>query len=166
MSDNCISKCYKSNENGINPVSLEYKKNKSPFCFDNILDNNSINKCDINFSDFNEKILLPKLNLNELKVLKLVYDIDNWTTCHDYCNKYKSTLSENTLSRILEYSLISFYTSYKENIDIIVDIYYIYHEIKNIKISKEEISKKLYNIKNLNLDAKNIFQKLSETFEK
>tara|TARA_B100000902_G_scaffold322827_1_gene316321 strand:- start:766 stop:1260 length:495 start_codon:yes stop_codon:yes gene_type:complete len=164
MSDNCISKCYKTNENGINPVSLEYKKNKSSFCFNNVLDKNSIINCDINSSSYNDKLLLPKLNLNELKILKLVYNIDNWTTCYDYCNKYKNTISINTLSRILEYSWISFYTSYKVNIDIIIDIYYTYFEIQNKKLTKEDIAKKLYNIKNLDLDPKNIFLKLSETF--
>jgi len=164
MSNNCISKCYKSNENGINPISLEYKSHKSDFCFDNILDKNSINKCDINTNNYNEKLLLPKLNFNELTVLNLVYNIDNWTTCYDYCNKYKNTISENTLSRIIEYSWISFLSTYKVNIDIIVDIYYIYLKIKNKNFTKEEIAKKLYNIKNL--DSKNYFVTLSETFEK
>ena len=165
MSNNCISKCYKSNVQGINPSFLNSKTSKNAFCFDDILNRDSIKDCDL-INDNTNSLLLPTMNFNESIVLKLVYNIDNWTTCLDYCSKYKNILLKNTLKRIIEYSWISFFSSYKVNIDNIINIYYIYLEISKNVMSKDEISKKLYTIKNLDLDEKKILIKLSETFEK
>ena len=168
MVDNsCISKCYKANTYGNNLIFLNAKKEKHAFCFDNILNKESTSKCDTTSQNINkEQYLIPKLNFNESTILNLVYDIDSWTTCLDYCNKYKNTISKYTLKRIILYSWISFYSTYKVNIDNINEVYFIYLNIMGNKISKENIAKHLYSIKNLDLDINKKIIKLSETFEK
>ena len=165
--NNCISKCYNTNTYGINPIFLNTKKDKKPFCFDNILNRESISNCENNLQNTNnEEYLLPRLNFNESIVLNLVYDINNWTTCLDYCIKYKNIINKNTLKRIIEYSWISFYSTYKVNINNINKIYFIYLN-KNIdnKMNKEIIAKHLYDIKNLDLDIEKLKIKVLETFE-
>jgi len=165
--NNCISKCYNPNTYGINPIFLNTKKDKNLFCFDNILNRESISKCKNISQNINkEQYLLPRLNFNESTVLNLVYDINNWTTCLDYCIKYKNIINKNTLKRIIQYSWISFYSTYKVNIDNINEIYFIYLKIIDNEMNKEIIAKHLYDIKNLNLDIEKLNIKLYETFEK
>ncbi len=165
--NNCISKCYNPNTYGINPTFLNTKKDKNLFCFDNILNRESISKCkNISQNTNKEQYLLPRLNFNESTVLNLVYDINNWTICLDYCIKYKNIINKNTLKRIIQYSWISFYSTYKVNIDNINEIYFIYLKIIDNEMNKEIIAKHLYDIKNLNLDIEKLNIKLYETFEK
>jgi hypothetical protein len=109
---------------------------------------------------------IPGFKFNESIVLNLIYDINSWKTCLEYCNKYKNTIHKNTIKRIITYAWVSFYSTYKVNIDNITNIYLIYLQILNIEFTKEDIAKKIYEIKKLDLNINEINYKLFKTFEK
>ena len=166
MSDNnkCISKCFDANKMGFNPIYLNFKKEKTPFCFDNVLDQFSTSDCDLNKSK--ENYLIPQLNFDENLILRIVYDIKNWIECLNYCKKYKKTISKYTLRRIITFSWISFVSLFKVNLDNIVDIYQIYVDVNNLSFSRKEISEIVFSIKKYELDGRLISSKLFEMFEK
>jgi hypothetical protein len=147
MNNKCISKCFDKNTYGLNPSSLNLKKdNNNNFCFDSLFDEESLSTCEIN----NEQILFPILNLNEKEILKLVYDISSWQDCIEYFMKYKNIINKKTIERIINYSWISFFDTYKVNIDHIIEIYSLYLSFYNIKINKDLIKDKIYELKKLN----------------
>lgn len=164
MSNNqCVSKCIDPDKFGFNPIYLNFKKEKTPFCFDNVLDKFSTSNCDMIKSK--ENYLIPQLNFSEQLILKIVYEITNWNECLNYCKKYKKTINKNTLKRIIKFSWISFITSYKVNLDKIIDIYQIYVDINNLNYNRKIISESLHSVKKMNSDPLLISSNLFDMFQ-
>jgi len=109
---------------------------------------------------------LVSFDLDENKILELVYEINSWHNCLDYLNKYKNTINKNTIVRIINYSWIAFYSTYKMNMDIIIDIYTFYLIQIGKSRERNDISKKIYDFikknNNKNVIAENIFKILKK----
>lgn len=153
--DTCKSKCFKKNTEGINPAYLNIEKKDFDFCFDNLLDQNSVLKCEEN----NYDIFFPVINLNETDILNLIYDIKNWDDSKNYFIKFKNITNKKTIERIISYSWISFFDSFKVNIDNIILIYKTYFKLINQNIELNKIKDKIYELKNNNT-KKEDFHKL------
>ena len=144
--DTCKSKCFKKNTEGINPSYLNIKKKDFDFCFDNLLDQNSVIKCTENDYD----TFFPVINFNENDILNLIYDIKNWDDSKNYFIKFKNITNKKTIERIISYSWVSFFDSFKVNIDNIIHIYDAYFKLINFDIDISKIKDKIYELKKNN----------------
>ena len=151
--NNCKSNCFEKNTYGLNPLYLNKKKESYDFYFDSVFDEKSTSK----YTSSNYNLFIPNLNINLSQILKLIYDIKNWEDCYNYINKYHNIDNKFTLERIIEYSWVCFYDSYKINIDYIIKIYIFYFKKikKNIKIDK--IKEIIFNIKKDNIILKDLY---------
>jgi hypothetical protein len=153
--DNCKSKCFKKNTQGINPAYLNIEKKDFDFCYDNLLDEKSVKKCKENDYD----IFFPVINFKENDILSLIYDIKNWNDSKNYFIKYKNITNKKTIERIITYSWISFFDTFKINIDNIILIYETYFKLINKNIDLNTIKDKIYELKKDNT-KKEHFHKL------
>lgn len=141
--DKCKSKCYDKNTKGVNPTYLNLKKETFNFCFDNLLDENSTTKCESN----DISMLFPIIDFSEKEILNMIYNIKNWQDSRNYFVKFQNITNKKTIERIISYSWISFYDSFKINIDIIIEIYDIYLKLIGKKIELNLIKDKIYELK-------------------
>jgi len=160
--DKCKSKCYDKNTEGINPNYLNSQKKTFDFCFDNLLDENSVSKCSSN----NYNVFFPIINFNEKEVLNLIYDIKNWKDCNDYFLKFKNIINKKTIERIITYSWASFYETYKINIEYITEIYDIYLNLIGNNNDKNKIQDKIYELKKKDTNKQEFHKLLLSNFIK
>lgn len=95
-----------------------------------------------------ERKYLVNINYTNTNFLYEVYKISDWVSCYDYFQKNIDLLNRKTLERILKYSWLEFNKEWKENIDIIIDLYKLLYPI-NINIEKIIYHAKKKNIKNV-----------------
>ena len=105
--------------------------------------------------------IIPTFKISEKQILNNIYKIHNWIDTLNYFRNYKKNDLKYGSGRILSYSWIVFLNSYKDNLNIILEIYKIYIKIE------EKLSDKGYNEKKLkekirNLDIKKY--KIDENF--
>lgn len=153
--DTCKSKCFKKNTEGINPSYLNIEKKDFDFCFDNLLDQNSVIKCNEN----NYDIFFPVINFKEIDILNLIYDIKSWNDAKNYFIKFKNIINKKTIERIITYSWSSFFKTFKINIDNIILIYETYFKLINKNIDSNTIKDRIYELKKNNT-KKEDFHKL------
>lgn len=108
----------------------------------------------------------PILNLTENDVLRIIYDIKDWEESYNYCLKMNKLINKFTLKRIIKFSWLSFYDSYKVNLDIIIQLYKIWCDVNNINLNLETIANKIYKIKKLKLSKLEIVEYIFNSLKK
>lgn len=152
---NCISKCYKEKTTKLHPLYLIPVKSKTPFCLtntENLYDKcNLENKKDDNYVEY----FTPMIGMSEIYILNNIYNINSWNDLVNYLKKNKKLL-QNTIDRLLKFCWISFYKSYKSDIDDIIKVYNTYIDLF-YKDSKISISDIIFSIKKNNIKKEDIF---------
>ena len=140
--DNCISKCFRPNISVLHPLFLKPISSKKPFCLVN--NENYFEECETSLFDDENDYFVPKINMSEKLILKNIYNINSWEDVLSYQNKNKND-SITTITRILNFSWISFYKNIKNDIDIIINCYNNFFENYNLKKKNIKLSKIINN---------------------
>jgi len=110
----------------------------------------------------NTKLIIPKFKISEKQILNNIYNIYNWNDTLNYFNNYKKNDLKYGFERVLQYSWISFLDDYKNNLNYILEIYKIYIEIQNIKLTENELKEKIKNIDIKQIDINSIYNRILE----
>lgn len=98
----------------------------------------------------NRGIDIGNINLNDKKVLEIVYNIIDFKSLHHYLENNIRDNLKITIDRIFNYSWKTFYENYKENLEYIGKSYLLYFKKFNIKFNEQNINKVLFSIKKKN----------------
>jgi len=149
----CITKCFKSKTKILHPLYLKPVTSNKPYCLVNTT--KYYKKCNLDesigdISENNINYFIPKIGLNSKIILSSVYNINSWSDLLFFIKKNKDSIEPITLIRLLKFSWITFYNSYRNNIDNIIQSYNIYIDkftTSNININKIIFTLKKKNIK-------------------